>query len=32
MSYGFDMAFAHTADEKAAFCLARSYVDKCTKK
>lgn len=32
MSYGFDMAFAHDADEKAAFSLARSYVDKCMEK
>ena len=32
MSYGFDMAFAHAADEKAAFSLARSYVDKCMEK
>ena len=32
MSYGFDMAFTHAADEKAAFSLARSYVDKCMEK
>lgn len=32
MSYGFDMAFAHVVDEKAAFSLARSYVDKCMEK
>lgn len=32
MSYGFDMAFAHIVDEKAAFSLARSYVDKCMEK
>lgn len=32
MSYGFDMAFAHVVDEKAALCLARSYVDKCMEK
>ena len=32
MSYEFAMAFAHVVDEKAALCLARSYVAKCMEK
>lgn len=32
MSYGFIMSFAHVADEKTAFSLARSYVDQCMEK